>query len=102
MFQFEVKTYPQFHEKTDRKPLKYRSFIILMSYRFFMQRERYESAKKQLSKGRDMFEKVIQRFVELPDWSHLGLICFTEIKSRDLIRQHLPELTKEEIKVYNA
>ena len=64
-----------------------------------MSRERYESAKTQLGKGRAMFEEVIQQLVELPDWSHLGLICFTEIENRGVLRQYLPELTEEELKV---
>ena len=46
-----------------------------------------------------MFEKVIQQLVELPGWSHLGLICFTEIENREVLMEYLPELTKEELKV---
>ena len=46
-----------------------------------------------------MFEKVIQQLVELPGWSHLGLICFTEIENRGVLREYLPELTEEELKV---
>ena len=46
-----------------------------------------------------MFEKVIQQLVELPGWSHLGLICFTEIESREVLKKYLPELTEEELKV---
>ena len=62
-------------------------------------RERYESAKMQLGKGRAMFEKVIQQLVDLPGWSHLGLICFTEIENREKLREILPELTEEGLKV---
>ena len=62
-------------------------------------RERYESAKMQLGKGRAMFEKVIQQLVDLPGWSHLGLICFTEIENREVLKKYLPELTDEELKV---
>ena len=62
-------------------------------------RERYESAKMQLGKGRAMFEKVIQQLVDLPGWSHLGLICFTEIENREVLKKYLPELTEEELKV---
>ena len=61
-------------------------------------RERFESAKMQLGKGRAMFEKVIQQLVDLPGWSHLGLICFTEIESREVLKEHLPELREEELK----
>ena len=64
-----------------------------------MSRERYESAKTQLGKGRAMFEEVIQQLVELPGWSHLGLICFTEIENRGVLREYLPELTEEELNV---
>ena len=64
-----------------------------------MSRERYESAKTQLGKGRAMFEEVIQQLVELPGWSHLGLICFTEIENRAVLREYLPVLTDEEMKV---
>ena len=46
-----------------------------------------------------MFEKVIQQLVELPGWSHLGLICFTEIENREALKKYLPELTEEELKV---
>ena len=46
-----------------------------------------------------MFEKVIQQLVELPGWSHLGLICFTEIENREVLKKYLPELTEEELKV---
>ena len=46
-----------------------------------------------------MFEKVIQQLVELPGWSHLGLICFTEIENREVLKQYLPELTEEDLKV---
>ena len=63
------------------------------------QKKRYESAKAQLGKGRAMFEKVIQQLVELPGWSHLGLICFTEIENRQVLKKYLPELTEEELKV---
>ena len=62
-------------------------------------RERYESAKMQLGKGRAMFEKVIQQLVDLPGWSHLGLICFTEIENREKLSEILPELKEEELKV---
>lgn len=62
-------------------------------------RERYESAKKQLGKGRAMFEEVIQQLVEIPDWSHLGLVCFTEIENRGVLKEHLPELTEDELRV---
>ena len=61
--------------------------------------ERFESAKMQLGKGGAMFEKVIQQLVDLPGWSHLGLICFTEIENREKLREILPELTEEELKV---
>ena len=64
-----------------------------------MSRDRYESAKAQLGKGRVMFEKVIKQLVELPGWSHLGLICFTEIENRGVLKKYLPELTEEELKV---
>ena len=64
-----------------------------------LSRERYESAKTQLGKGRAMFEEVIQQLVELPGWSHLGLICFTEIENRQVLKKFLPELTEEELKV---
>ena len=53
----------------------------------------------QLGKGRAMFEKVIQQLVDLPGWSHLGLICFTEIENREVLKKYLPELTEEELKV---
>ena len=53
----------------------------------------------QLGKGRAMFEKVIQQLVDLPGWSHLGLICFTEIENREVLKKYLPELTDEELKV---
>ena len=46
-----------------------------------------------------MFEKVIQQLVELPGWSHLGLICFTEIENREVLKKYLPELIEEELKV---
>ena len=46
-----------------------------------------------------MFEKVIQQLVELPGWSHLGLICFTEIENREVLKKYLPELTEEDLKV---
>ena len=46
-----------------------------------------------------MFEEVIQQLVELPGWSHLGLVCFTEIENREVLRNYLPELTEEELKV---
>ena len=46
-----------------------------------------------------MFEKVIQQLVELPGWSHLGLICFTEIENRGVLKEHLPELTEDELRV---
>ena len=46
-----------------------------------------------------MFEEVIQQLVELPGWSHLGLICFTEIENRGVLREYMPELTEEELKV---
>ena len=46
-----------------------------------------------------MFEKVIQQLVELPGWSHLGLICFTEIERRGVLKKYLPELIDEELKV---
>ena len=52
----------------------------------------------QLGKGRAMFEKVIQQLVDLPGWSHLGLICFTEIENREVLKKYLPELTEEELK----
>ena len=64
-----------------------------------MPRKKYELAKSQLGKGRAMFEKVIQQLVELPGWSHLGLICFTEIENREVLKEYLPELTEEELKV---
>ena len=47
-----------------------------------------------------MLEEVIMRLVELPDWRHRGLVCFTEIESREVLRQLLPELTEEDLKVY--
>ena len=53
----------------------------------------------QLGKGRAMFEKVIQQLVDLPGWSHLGLICFTEIENREKLSEILPELKEEELKV---
>ena len=46
-----------------------------------------------------MFEKVIQQLVELPGWNHLGLICFTEIENREVLKEHLPELTEKDLKV---
>ena len=46
-----------------------------------------------------MFEKVIQQLVELPGWSHLGLICFTEIENREVLRKYLPEVAEEKLKV---
>ena len=46
-----------------------------------------------------MFEKVIQHLVELPGWSHLGLICFTEIENRQVLKKYLPEQTEEELRV---
>ena len=46
-----------------------------------------------------MFEKVIQQLVELLDWSHLGLVCFTEIENREVLKKYLPELTEEDLKV---
>ena len=46
-----------------------------------------------------MFEKVIQQLVELPGWSHLGLICFTGIENREVLKKYLPVLTEEELKV---
>ena len=49
-----------------------------------------------------MFEKVIQQLVELPGWSHLGLVCFTEIENRGVVKEHLPELTEEEMKVIRS
>ena len=46
-----------------------------------------------------MFENVIQQLVDLPGWSHLGLICFTEIENSEKLREIMPELTEEELKV---
>ena len=46
-----------------------------------------------------MFEKVIQQLVELPDWSHLGLVRITEIESREVLKKYLPELTEENLMV---
>ena len=49
-----------------------------------------------------MYENVIPRIVELPnDWSYLGLLCFTEIENRDVLKEHLPELKDEELEVWN-
>ena len=45
-----------------------------------------------------MFEKVIQQLVELPGWSHLGLICFTEIENREVLKEYLPEVAEEKLK----
>ena len=74
-----------------------RLFVSISNSKLF--RERYESAKMQLGKGGAMFEKVIQQLVDLPGWSHLGLICFTEIENREVLKKYLPELTDEELKV---
>ena len=57
------------------------------------------SAKKQLEKGRDMFENTIKRLVNIPDWSHVGFVCFTEIENRQVVRNHLPDLNEEDIQV---
>ena len=46
-----------------------------------------------------MFEGVIQHLVDLPGWSHLGLICFTEIDNKGILKEKLPNLTEEELKV---
>ena len=48
-----------------------------------------------------MFEKVIQRLVELPGWRHRGLVCFTELESRAVLWEHLTDITEEDMKVIN-
>ena len=99
MFQLEVKAYPQFDGDIDRKILKsVKKNQIYDIFKLILLRERYESASKiQLGKGRAMFEGVIQnKLVELPGWSHLGLVCFTEIENRGVLKEHLPELREEE------
>ena len=67
----------------------------------FPSRERYKSSKDQLEKGRLMLEDVMKRLVAVPDWSHLGLICFTEIDSREIVRTAL-SLSQEEMKVMES
>ena len=62
-------------------------------------RERYVSAKKQLEKGRNMFENTIKRLANIPDWRHVGFVCFTEIENRQVVRNHLPDLNDEDIQV---
>ena len=101
MFHLEVKTYPQLDGKVNSEILKSVSVRLTVSkyFQLIFTRERYDSAKKQLDKGRTMFEKVIQQLVELQGWSHLGLICFTEIENREVLMEYLPELTEEELKV---
>ena len=50
-----------------------------------------------------MYENVIPRFVELPtDWSYIGLLCFTEIENRDVLKEHLPELNDQELEVLDT
>ena len=67
----------------------------------FPSRERYKSSKDQLEKGRLMLEDVMKRLVDVPGWSHLGLICFTEIDSREIVRTTL-RLSQEEMKVMGS
>ena len=74
--------------------------LHLLTFWYCSIRERYESALKQLSKGREMLEEVIMRLVELSVWRHRGLVCFTEIESREVLRQLLPDLTEEDLEVY--
>ena len=45
---------------------------------------RYSSAKDQLLKGKEMFNKITQLYCNNSDsWRHVGLVCFPYIKSRD-------------------
>ena len=100
-----MKTYPQLDGKVNSEILKSVSVRLTVCSKYFQlifTRERYDSAKKQLDKGQTMFEKVIQQLVELSDWSHLGLICFTEIENREVMKTFMPELTKEELKVFRS
>ena len=45
-----------------------------------------------------MFENVIQKNIELPDWSYIGFICFPEIESREVFKANIPELTDEDLR----
>ena len=65
----------------------------------FFHRERYEEAKEQLQKGEKMFEKVLKSLTNLPDWSYIGLVCFTEIENRGVFATELEDLKQDDIKV---
>ena len=61
--------------------------------------ERYNSAMNQLSKGKEMFEKISQLLaISSNPWTHVGLVCFPYIETREKLNTLL-ELSSEDLKV---